>query len=115
MTVIKNGVKWYAGKWQNIKSETVKNKNNSLYDYVIEQQKIENQDKNDFNVNYFKINNVKITIDDLYCRYGMMGFDLKCEEYPEQINCYTDVFSIFDPVYCELDEYGERLRIWKTK
>lgn len=114
MTVIKNGEKWNCGKWQNIKYCTVKNKNNQLYEYLHENIKNGNFSEDENIVQYFLINGVKITLDDLYCRYGFsMGFDLNAEEYPKQINCYTDVFSIFNPVYCELDEYGEKLRIWK--
>ena len=116
MTVTKNGVKWYSGKWQSIKYCTVKNKNNVLYDYLQENIKNGNFSPDENMVQYFLINGVKITLDDLYCRFSFtMGFDTKCEEYPENINCYTDVFSIFSPVYCELDEYGERLRVWKIK
>ena len=115
MTVTKNGVKWYSSKWQSIKGEVVKNKNHQLYEYVKRQQEIGNQDKDDFYVSYFLINGAKITLDDLYSRGGVMGFDAKCEAYPKEINCYTDYFSIYIPVYCELDEYGEKLRVWKTK
>lgn len=115
MTVTKNGVKWYSSKWMSIKSDIVKNKKHQLYEYVKYQQEIGNQDKDDFYVSYFLIYGRKITPDDLYRRFGILGFDAKCENYPKEINCYTDYFSIYNPVYCELDEYGEKLRVWKTK
>lgn len=115
MTVTKNGVKWYSGKWQGIKYCTVKNKNHCLYEYLQENIKNGNFSADENIVQYFLINGAKITLDDLYSRYGIMGFDFKAEEYPKNINCYTDYFSIFSPVYCELDEYGENLRIWKIK
>jgi hypothetical protein len=81
------------------------------------QQEIGNQDKDDFYVSYFLIRGVKFTLDDLFNRYTpfMFGFDLECEVYPKEINCYTDYFDIYNPIYCELDVYGERLRIWKKK
>lgn len=115
MQVIFNGKKWQSGKWQNVKYCTVKNKNNSLYDYL--QQNIKNGNflPDEKTVQYFNIDGIKITYDDLYNRFGMLGFDFKCENYPSQINCYTNVKSIYNPVYCELNESGEKLRIWKAK
>ena len=108
-----NGDLWHCGKWQNIKYCTVKNKNNQLYEYLQENIENGNFSADENTVQYFLIEGVKVTLDDLLCRYGVMGFDPKAEIYPRQINCYTDVLSIFNPVYCELDEYGEKLRIWE--
>lgn len=112
-----NYKEWKKTRWQNIKYDVVKNKNHSLYDYVIKQQKVGNQDKDDFGVGYFLIKGVKFTLDDLLNRYNlfMFGFDIECVKYPKEINCYTDYFDMFNPIYCELDENGERLRIWKKK
>ena len=111
MTIVFNGVKWRCGKWQNIKYCVVKNKNNQLWDQL--QEEIERGDRipDDIGMSYFLINDKKYTLDNLLCRYGVMGFDMDCKNYPKQINCYTDD-NIFNPVYCELDEYGEKLRIW---
>ena len=94
-----NGKKWTCGKWQEIKYAVVKNKNNQLWDdlqYRIERGDIEPGDNC---IEYFNIQGLKVTLDDLYNRYGMMGFDFKCENYPAQINCYTDKKSIYCPVY----------------
>ena len=90
MVITFNGTKRHCGKWQTIKSCLVKNKNNQLYDYL--QRNIENGNfyPDEKIVQYFLINGVKITLDDLLNRYGIMGFDNDCKNYPEQINCYTD-------------------------
>ena len=114
MVMVFNGEKWRAGRWHNIKYCEVKNKNNQLYDAVKYQVERGDREPGDNLIGYFNINGLKVTLDDLYCRYGFtMGFDLKCERYPKQINCYTDIQSIYNPVYCELDEYGEKLRVWE--
>ena len=112
-----NYKEWKKTRWQHIKNDVVKSKRHQLYDYVKKQQEIRNRDKDDFCVSYFLIKGVKITLDDLFDRYNpfMFGFDLNAEKYPKEINCYTDYFDMFNPVYCELDEYGERLRIWKKR
>ena len=113
MTVIFNGSKWRCGKWQDIKYCEVKNKNNQLWDQLQNEIDRKDRDPDDNFMSYFLINGVKITLNDLYCRFGVMGFDMDCKNYPRQINCYTDVMNIYNPVYCELDEYGEKLRIWE--
>lgn len=116
MVVIKNGEKWTSGKWQKIKYDVVKSPKHQLWEELQNDIKAGNRESDDNLMSYFIINHAKITLNMLYCRFGLlMGFDLKCQEYPKEINSYTDYFSVFKPVYCELDEYGERLRIWTKK
>ena len=112
MKISFNGSKWRCSKWQNIKYCVVKNKNNQLWDQLQNEIKRGDRDPDDNYISYFLINGRKYTFNNLLCRFGVMGFDLKCENYPKQINCYTDD-NIFNPVYCEIDEYGEKLRVWK--
>lgn len=113
MKISFNGSKWRCGKWQNIKYCVVKNKNNQLWEQLQNEIERGDRDPDDNGMSYFLINGKKYTLDNLLCRYGFtMGFDTKCENYPKQINCYTDD-DIFNPVYCELDEYGEKLRVWE--
>ena len=109
-----NNSLWRCGRWHNIKYCVVKNKNNQLYDYVMDSINRGDREPGDMGIEYFEVDGMKYTLDDLYCRFGLlMGFDLKCERYPKQINCYSDKKSIYDPVYFELDEYGEKLRVWE--
>ena len=109
--VIKNGTKWRCGRWQNIKYCTVKNKNNSLWGQLQAEIDRGDRDPDDNGMSYFLIRGKKYTLDNLINRYGVMGFDTECENYPERINCYTDD-NIYYPDYCEVDEYGEKLRVW---
>lgn len=51
-------------------------------------------------------------LNQFFSRFGMMGFDFDCKEYPAYITGY-DAERYFDNLYCELDEYGEKIRLWK--
>lgn len=112
MVMVFNGSKWRCGKWQDIKYCTVKNKNNQLWEQLQIEIDRGDRDPDDNGMSYFLINGKKYTLDNLLNRYGIMGFDSECIHYPKQINCYTDD-DIFNPAYCEVDEYGEKLRVWE--
>ena len=63
-------------------------------------------------VAYFRWNNREYAIDQFINRFGMYGFDLNCEKYPAFICGYDGEGNIFNPLLCELDEYGEKIRLW---
>lgn len=110
-----NGEKWRSGKWLKLRYTIVKSHRHELWEYVKSQQEKGNQDIDDFGVSYFKVDGLKLTLDDLFLRHGIMGFDAECKVYPPCINCWNDYRDIYNPLYLELDEYGENLRIWKKE
>ncbi len=106
MTLQYKGTTFRSGKWHKIKSTVVRNCNNQFYDYC-------NSNATD-SVDYFNIYGVRVATHELYSRGGCMGFDFNAEHYPPCINCCTDkVGDYLEGTLCELDESGERLRIWK--
>ena len=61
---------------------------------------------------YFRHGGRECALEQFLNRFGMVGFDWECKEYPAFITGY-DGERYFDNVYCETDEYGEKIRLWK--
>lgn len=111
MTVKYKGNKFHAGRWHKLQYDTVKSKRHQLYD-VLQTRMAHGDDY--CTVEYFNINGVKVPLDCIYSRYGMMGFDFSGAHYPMEINCYTDrVGSYLEGTLLQINEYGDKCRIWK--
>ncbi|MBQ1802883.1 MAG: hypothetical protein II013_07835 [Lachnobacterium sp.] len=105
--------KFNVSNWIDKEYVVVDNEKHELWDYL--QRNIENgnfyPDEN--TVECFNINGNLYTLDDILDRFNTSYtyFDPKCLEYPKQINgiiedgCYIGLLI-------EVDEYGEKLRVW---
>lgn len=60
----------------------------------------------------FRYNGRLYALDQFLNRYGMMGFDKECNEYPAFI-CGYDGENYYNPLLMEIDEYGEKVRLWE--
>lgn len=63
-------------------------------------------------ISAFRFRNRWYAVNQFLSRYGILGFDQKCEEYPEYIHGY-DAESYFRPLYCELSDDGEKIRLYE--
>jgi len=93
-------------RWITIQTIEV-TKKHSLYCYG---EKLE--DSNKRIVNAFRYHNRWYAIGQFLSRFGIMGFDKDCKEYPAFISGYDGDGNIFNPMLCELDEYGEKIRLY---
>ena len=59
----------------------------------------------------FRWNGRMYAVNQFLSRYGLYGFDQKCEEYPAFI-CGYDAENYYHPLLCEIDDCGERIRLY---
>lgn len=110
MTVNYKGNKFHAGKWHKLQYDNVKSKRHQLYD-ILQVRQEHGEESN--TIEYFNIYGVKVPLDCIYSRGGMMGFDFSGEYYPMEINGYTDrVGSYLTGTLLQVEAYGEKCRIW---
>ena len=62
-------------------------------------------------VTAFRWKNRWYALNQFLARFGMMGFDLECKEYPAYISGY-DGENYFNPLLMELDKYGDKCRLY---
>lgn len=95
-----------VSRWIRIDSLEV-TKKHSLYYYA---------DKDDaYNGKYtvlaFSYKNRWYALGQFLNRFGMLGFDKDCKEYPAFISGY-DGENYYNPLLMEMDEYGEKVRLY---
>lgn len=96
-----------VSRWITIKEELITEKH-SLWCYA---------DKDTtFNERYaycsiFRWNGRQYAVNQFISRFSMYGFDLECKEYPPYITGY-DGERYYNNLYCELDDYGEKIRLY---
>ena len=94
-----------VSRWITIKEMEV-TKNHSLYRYG------EDTEIGKRYVFTFRYNGRLYALNQFLNRFGMMGFDKECKEYPKFIAGY-DGENYFNPLLIEIDEYGEKVRLWE--
>lgn len=62
-------------------------------------------------VSAFRFRGRWYAVNQFLSRYRIMGFDQNCAEYPEYISGY-DAENYFSPLYCELSDNGEKIRLY---
>lgn len=60
----------------------------------------------------FRWNNRWYAIGQFIGRFSMWGFDQKCERYPAYIHAYDGDGDLYCPLLMEMDEYGEKVRLY---
>ena len=63
-------------------------------------------------VSAFRYKNRWYALGQFISRFGMFGFDLKCDEYPGYICGYDAEGNIFNPLLIEMDLFNEKIRLW---
>lgn len=107
-------------RWITVKTLCNPSKHNSLYDYAKDENGYtpgnENFNPNEVYIDYFTFGGVKYALDRFY-RLGSMWI---CDTYRYTENGKTNYLSgvdmdgnIYDPLYIELDDYGEKVRVYK--
>ena len=61
---------------------------------------------------FFRWRNREFAFDRFLARFGIVGFDYECKEYPAFITGY-DGNNYFNPILCSIDEYGEKIRLYE--
>jgi hypothetical protein len=80
----------------------------SLYYYADKDS--ENNGK--YTVSAFRYNNKWYAIDQFLARFGWMGFDIECKNYPPFIIAYDGEGNIYNPLLLEMDDNCEKIRLW---
>lgn len=93
-----------VSRWISVKGLEVTEKH-SLYCYG------EDTENGKRYVYTFRYNGRLYALDQFLNRFGIMGFDKKCEEYPAFISGY-DSENYYNPLLIEIDEYGEKVRLY---
>ena len=62
----------------------------------------------------FRYNGRLYSLDQFLNRFGPMGFDIECKEYPAFISGY-DGENYYKPLLMEIDKYGEKVRLYVEK
>lgn len=96
-----------VSRWIQIKTLYVTEKH-SLFDYA--EKDAECMGK--YPVMAFRWKNHWYALDSFLSRYGICGFDRECKEYPTFITGY-DGNNYYNPLLMELDEYGEKCRLYE--
>lgn len=60
----------------------------------------------------FKWNGRLYAVGQFISRWGMFGFDQQGKEYPKYICGYDGEGDIFNPLLIEIDEYGDKVRLY---
>lgn len=96
-----------VSRWISIRSLEV-TENHSLYCYA--------DKEDDYNGKYtvlaFRYKNRWYALSQFIARFGIMGFDTTCERYPAFITGYDADGNIYNPLLMELDDYGEKCRLY---
>lgn len=95
-----------VSRWISIQNLDVTEKH-SLYYYG---EDIEDSKKR--SVMAFRYNGRWYAVNQFIARFGMYGFDVNCKDYPSFISGYDGDGNIYNPLMCELDEYGEKIRLY---
>lgn len=61
---------------------------------------------------FFRWHNREFAFDRFLARFGIVGFDPECKEYPAFITGY-DGDNYYNPILCSIDEYGEHIRLYE--
>ena len=94
-----------VSRWISVNGMEV-TKNHSLYCYG------EDTENGKRYVYTFRYNGRLYALDQFLNRFGMLGFDKECKEYPKFIIGY-DGENYFNPLLIEIDECGEKVRLWR--
>lgn len=97
-----------ASRWIRIDGKEVTPRH-SLYYYADK----ENGDGRPGYLSYFRYNGREYALSQFISRYSMFGFDQSAETYPAFITGYDADGDLYTPLLCELDEYGERIRLYR--
>lgn len=100
--------------WIEIETTYVDENDEDLFDYADKYDEYVNEEYGniEYPVSYFEFNGERYALDRFLSRWGMVGFDQKCERYPKFIDGY-DSHEYFNPLYIELSDDGEYVRLWE--
>ena len=96
-----------VSRWITVKNELITKKHNLWY-YA---DKDSTFDERYAYVSCFRWNGRKYAINQFLARFGMFGLDKECNEYPAFISAY-DCENYYNPLLMEMDEYGEKVRLY---
>lgn len=95
-----------VSRWIRIDSLEV-TKKHSLYCYAGKDDEYNGK----YTVLAFRYKNRWYALEQFLSRFGIMGFDKDCKEYPAFISGY-DGENYYNPLLMEMDEYGEKVRLY---
>lgn len=95
-----------VSRWITVNSMEVTEKHR-LYCYAVEKDETTKKGY----LYYFRHNGKLYSLDQFINRWSMYGFDQSCKEYPRFI-CGYDCENYYNPLLIELDEYGEKVRLY---
>ena len=72
----------------------------------------ENGDGQPGYLTFFRYHGREYALSQFIARFGAWGFDQRGETYPAFITGYDADGDIYTPLLCELDEYGDRIRLY---
>ena len=61
---------------------------------------------------FFRWHNKEFAFDRFLARFGIVGFDPDCKEYPAFITGY-DGDNYYNPILCSITEYGDKIRLFE--
>lgn len=96
-----------VSRWITVNSKMITNRH-SLWCYA------DKEDKNDKNgyILYFRWNGREYAMQQFISRFSMYGFDKECKEFPSFIHGYDADGNVFRPLLIEIDEHGEKVRLY---
>lgn len=97
-----------VSRWIEIDSKEVTPRH-SLYYYADK----ENGDGRPGYLMYFRFKGREYAVGQFIGRYSMFGFDHECKTYPAFITGYDADGDLYTPLLCEIDEYGEKIRLYR--
>ena len=63
-------------------------------------------------LDYFNYKGSMYAVNQFIARFGAWGFDKECKEYPSFIVGYDGNGDYYNPLMLEMDEFGEKVRLW---
>lgn len=112
MKQLKKVSRWIAVKYNYNPSEK-----NSLYYYAKDENgnsaNSESFERETAFLEYFRFSGKTYALEQFINRFSCWGFDQCCNEYPSFIVGYDSEGDIYNPLLLEMDETGEKIRLWE--